>query len=54
MLVICALYIYGAIGPVYGSRGVRRVVSAVFLATAVGALVLGYRFALFFITLYAT
>ena len=54
MLVICALYIYGAIGPVYQSRGARRVVSAVLLATAVGALVLGYRFALFVITLYST
>jgi uncharacterized protein DUF3667 len=54
MLLICAFYIFRAIGPVYDSRGVRRAVSAVLLVLAVAALVLGYRLALFLITLYST
>ncbi len=53
-LAACALYLYVAIGPVYGARGVMRVVQAGLLALAAGAIVLGYRFALFLITLYGT
>ena len=53
-LTICALYIYLAIGPVYGAMGARRTVKAIVLALAAAAIVLGYRFALFFITLYAS
>lgn len=52
-LTLCALYIYVAIGPVYEARGVRRTALAMGLALAAAAIVLGYRFALFFITLYA-
>ena len=52
-LVACAVYIYLAIGPVYGATGALRVVKAVLLALAVAALTLGYRFLLFLITLYA-
>ena len=52
-LAACALYLYVAIGPVYGASGGVRVVQAIVLALAVGAIVLGYRFVLFLITLYA-
>lgn len=53
-LVACALYAYLAIGVVYGTTGIRRAASTLVLVLAVGAIVLGYRFALFFITLYGT
>jgi hypothetical protein len=52
-LAACALYLYVAIGLVYGASGGVRVVQAIVLALAVGAIVLGYRFAMFLITLYA-
>ena len=48
------LYLYAAIGPVYGVAGAKRVVQAIILAVAVAAIVLGYRFALFLITLSTT
>jgi len=54
MVLICAVYVYRAIPPVYGSHGAVRAVSAAFLVLAVAVLVLGYRLALFFITLYST
>lgn len=53
-LAACALYLHLAMGPVYGVTGARRVVTALLLALAVAAIALGYRFALFFITLYGT
>ena len=53
-LAACAAYIYLAIGPVYGATGTQRTAKAVLLALAVAAIVIGYRFVLFFITLYAT
>ncbi len=53
-LAACAVYIHLAIGPVYGATGVLRATKAVGLALAAGAIVLGYRFVLFLITLYAT
>jgi hypothetical protein len=53
-LAIGATYIYLAIGPVYGATGGSRATKAVLLALAVAAIVLGYRFLLFVITLYAT
>jgi hypothetical protein len=52
-LAACALYIGLAIGPVYGVAGINRIAKAIVLAVAVAAIVIGYRFALFFITLYA-
>jgi hypothetical protein len=52
--LLCALYVYLALGPVYGSTGVGRIAQALTLALAVAAIVLGYRLALFFITLYGT
>lgn len=53
-LSACTLYLYIAIGPVYGADGALRLMQAVGLAVAVAAIILGYRFALFLITLYAT
>jgi hypothetical protein len=53
-LVVCATYIYLAVGPVYGTRGGTRVVQTIVLAIAVAAIVIGYRFALLLITLATT
>jgi hypothetical protein len=53
-LAACGAYIYLAIGPVYGATGMLRAAKAFFLAVAVGAIVLGYRFVVFLITLYGT
>jgi len=53
-LAACGLYIWMAIGPVYGARGSLRAMKATLLALVAGAIVLGYRFAVFLITLYAT
>lgn len=50
----CAIYLYFAIRPVYGCTGTRRAASAMVLAVAAAAIALGYRFLLFFITLYGT
>jgi hypothetical protein len=53
-LAACALYLYLAIGPVYRASGAMRVVQACVLVLAVGAIVMGYRFAVFLIALHAT
>ena len=53
-LVVCAVYLYLALGPVYGASGPMRITKAATLALAVAAIVLGYRFAVLLITLYAT
>jgi hypothetical protein len=53
-LAACAVYVYLAISPVYGAAGVHRVAKSIALALAVAAIVLGYRFVLFFVTLYGT
>lgn len=52
--VACVAYLYIAIGPVYGTAGAMRGLQAVVLTVAIAAIVLGYRFVLFLITLYAT
>jgi hypothetical protein len=49
-LAACGLYLYFAVGPVYGTDGIRRVLHATVLAVAVAVIVIGYRFALFLIT----
>jgi Protein of unknown function (DUF3667) len=51
LLSACGLYLYLAIGRAYGARGARRIVQTVLLAIAVALIVIGYRFALFLITL---
>jgi Protein of unknown function (DUF3667) len=48
------VYIYLATGPVYAASGKLRAAKALLLALVVAAIVLGYRFVLFLITLYAT
>ena len=53
-LAACAAYVYLAIGSVYGATGAARAIKSVLLVFAVGAIVLGYRFLLFLITLYTT
>lgn len=52
-LGVCGLYLYLAIGPVYGTSGAERVLQMVVLAIAVAVIVIGYRFSLFLITLLA-
>jgi hypothetical protein len=54
LLLVCGLYLYLATGEVYGERGIRRAIKVVLLTTAVGGIVLGYRFVLLLITLYST
>jgi hypothetical protein len=54
ILGTCAVYLYVAIGRVYGTRGVAGALKAIALSLVVGAIVLGYRFALFLITLYGS
>lgn len=46
-----AVYLYLASGAFYRARGAGRIARALTLAAAVGALALGYRFAIFMITL---
>jgi hypothetical protein len=53
-LTLCAGYVFIATGRVYASRGVPRMLQALTLSVAVGAILLGYRFAIFLVTLYAT
>jgi hypothetical protein len=54
LLLACGWYLYAAIGTVYGGRPGVRVAQAVGLAATVAAIVLGYRFALFLVTLLTT
>ena len=44
-------YLFLAVGPAYGARGLVRVIQSGVAAVAVGALVLGYRFLQLLITL---
>jgi hypothetical protein len=53
LLLSCATYLNTAIGRVYGVSGAIRVVLTCVLTFAVAAIFLGYRFALFIITLYS-
>lgn len=53
-LAACSIYLYVAIQSVYGATGTRRVVTALLLAVAAAAIAIGYRFVLFFMTLYGT
>jgi hypothetical protein len=51
-LVVSGAYVWAALGPAFGVAGVERAVKALVLTLAATALVLGYRFAIFLITLY--
>jgi len=50
-LAACALYVHVATGTVFGARGPSRLLKVAGLALCAGAVVLGYRFVLFLITL---
>ena len=52
ILAAATVYLHLASGPVYGVRGWSRFARALLLAIAVGAIVVGYRFAIFLVTLY--
>lgn len=54
LLLVSAVYLYVASGAVYGTRGGARFVATLVLTVFVGVILLGYRFALFLITLYGT
>jgi len=51
-LLACVAYLFVATGRVYGGGVAARLVKTLLLSVAVGAIVLGYRFAVFVITLY--
>lgn len=53
-LAACAIYLYLAIGRVYGGGSAWRAVTSAALAVAILAIVLGYRFGLFVLTLRLT
>jgi hypothetical protein len=52
LLLACAVYLFVAARKVYGASGAARVAQVAVLTVGVGAIVLGYRFALFLLTLY--
>ena len=52
VLLACAVYMYVATGKVYDACGAGRVARVAVLAVGIAAMVLGYRFALFLLTLY--
>jgi hypothetical protein len=54
LLLASAVYVYLGAGRVYPGRAGVRVVQAIVVAAIVGAVILGYRFAIFLITLYTT
>lgn len=52
-LSLCGVYLHRAISVVYGARTISGIIQAITLTAAVGAIVLGYRFAVFLITLFS-
>jgi hypothetical protein len=54
LVAACAVYLYIATGVVCGASGAMRIVKVLALTVGVAAIVLGYRFVLFLITLYST
>jgi hypothetical protein len=53
-LSVATRYLYGAIGRVYSVRGLPRILAAAALTPTVALTVIGYRAAIFIITLYTT
>ena len=51
-LLACVAYLFVATGRVYGGGTASRLIKSLLLSAAVGAIVLGYRFVVFVITLY--
>ncbi len=54
LLLACAAYMYVASRKVCGAAGVTRTAQVAVLTLGIGAVVLGYRFGLFVLTLYTT
>jgi hypothetical protein len=54
LLLASGVYLYFATRTVYGERGISRALKTIVMTVMVGNVVLGYRFALFIITLYST
>ena len=54
ILVSSTVYLYLASGRVYGVAGWSRIARSLLLALAVGVILVGYRFAIFLVTLYTT
>ncbi len=54
LLLACAVYMYVASRKVYGAQSVARAAQVALLTVGVGAVVFGYRFGLFVLTLYTT
>lgn len=53
-IAACGVYLYLAVGRVYGDRGALRIAKTLGLASVVGFLVLAYRFVILLITLATT
>jgi hypothetical protein len=53
-LLVCATYLYIAVGSVYGASGALRILKVAMLASAVGGIFLGYRLSLMLITFAST
>jgi hypothetical protein len=53
-LAACAAYLYPATGRFYGSRGAARIAKVAILTAMIGVIAVGYRFAIFLITLYTS
>lgn len=53
-VVACALYLFFAVGRLYGAAGPGRILKTLAITAAMGVIVLGYRFAIFLVSLYAT
>jgi hypothetical protein len=54
LMAACGIYLYFAIGAVYGGSRARRWIAAIGLTVGVGLIVLAYRFVLLLLTLYTT
>jgi hypothetical protein len=53
-VVVCAIYLYIAVGSVYGARGTFRILKVAVLVFAVCAIFLAYRVALMFLAFFTT
>jgi hypothetical protein len=53
-VTVCAFYLYFAIGTAYGAAGWTRIAWTAALTLAIAGIVIGYRFAIFLITLATT
>lgn len=54
LVSVAGVYLYAAVGRVYGARGILRLVNALLLMAVAGLTVIAYRLVVFLITLYTT